>query len=413
MGDRRLEKIRDWAQQNLTGCILPWWCSEYIIDREHNCFYGVVTLDMQRNHNEPNGLTLLGRMLYIFSAAYRKYKGQIYRDRADFTYKVLMEKFYDKVYGGAFSAVNEDGVVVYDVKPNYCEAFFVMGLAEYYHATGCKDALDICMETVHKLERTKIGPGIYHATMNRDWSIRPGFDNGRGGGSMGLPNDAIMFSHHLCQAYYRLWQATHDEIIAQSLRDMIAFLLDKLYDPINMNFMTLVTQDFKRVGSRQSYGHDCELSYLVINIVNDIGEEPLKKKAYEIVKSILGKIVLHAFDENGALYNGVDLLTNEAGNVHVWWTQAEAVSAMLCGYEITGEDKYLTVCEKQIDFIDKYFVNRETGDWYNNILSDKNGGHLSDGQHGFDKLNPGKCPFHNGQMCMESIDRIDRLLGKA
>ena len=408
----RLQKIRSWAQFNLTGSILPWWCSEYIIDRENNSFYGLVTLDLKRSYKEPSGLTLIGRMLYVFSAAYKKLKGQIYRDRADFTYQVLMEKFYDKEYGGAVSAVDEKGNIVYDVKPNYCEAFFVMGLAEYYHATGCEEALKVCMDTVKKLEKTKMGKGIYHATMNRDWSIRPGFDNGRGGGSMGLPDDAIMFSHHLCQAYYRLWQATHDETIKQPLLDMVCFLLDKLYDPVYRNFMTLVSQDFQRIGTRQSYGHDCELSYLIINIVNDIGDNELKKKAHTIVKDVLDKIVNTAFDANGALYNGVDLISGETGNVHVWWTQAEAVSAMLCGYELTYEDKYLDACEKQIDFIEKYFVNKETGDWYNNMLSDETGGHLSDGQHGFDKLNPGKCPFHNGQMCLETIDRVTRILNQ-
>ena len=72
----------------------------------------------------------------------------------------------------------------------------------------------------------------------------------------------------------------------------------------------------------------------------------------------------------------------------------------------------MEACEKQIDFIEKYFVNRETGDWYNNIRSDETGGHLSDGQHGMDKLNPGKCPFHNGQMCLEVMRRADKMLGK-
>ena len=72
MEEMRLQRISTWAHLNLVGCILPWWCSEYIMDRENGGYYGVVTLEGERRPAEPKGLTLLGRMLYVFSAAYRK-----------------------------------------------------------------------------------------------------------------------------------------------------------------------------------------------------------------------------------------------------------------------------------------------------------------------------------------------------
>ena len=63
MDIERLKKIRTWANLNLTGTILPWWCSEYIMDRENGGYYGVVTLDGERGYSEPRNLTLLGSML--------------------------------------------------------------------------------------------------------------------------------------------------------------------------------------------------------------------------------------------------------------------------------------------------------------------------------------------------------------
>ena len=71
MINERLEKIRTWAHLDLVGDILPWWCSEYIMDSENGGYYGVVTLDGERNYSEPRNLTLLGRMLFVFSSAYR------------------------------------------------------------------------------------------------------------------------------------------------------------------------------------------------------------------------------------------------------------------------------------------------------------------------------------------------------
>ena len=66
MNTERLEKIRTWAHLDLVGTILPWWCSEYIMDHENGGYYGVVTLDGDRNYSEPRNLTLLGRMLFVF-----------------------------------------------------------------------------------------------------------------------------------------------------------------------------------------------------------------------------------------------------------------------------------------------------------------------------------------------------------
>ena len=64
------------------------------------------------------------------------------------------------------------------------------------------------------------------------------------------------------------------------------------------------------------------------------------------------------------------------------------------------------------DYIEKYFVDRIHGDWHNNVIVDETGLHIVDGMHGFDKLNGGKCPFHNSQMCFEVMERTARLLKK-
>ncbi|MGI5964143.1 MAG: AGE family epimerase/isomerase [Lawsonibacter sp.] len=413
MDKERLEKICTWAHLDLVGTILPWWCSEYIMDRSTGGYYGVVTLDGDRNYSEPRNLTLLGRMLFVFSSSYRYLNGRIYLDRANYAFEEMKNHFYDKEFGGAFVLLDADGTILSDTKPNYCEAFFIMGLAEYYHATGNEEALKMCLEACELMEtHAKIAPGIYHATLHRDWSPKPGFDNGRKNSSFSLPDDAIMYPHHLCQAYFRLYQATHNCTIAKVLKELVEIMIHQMYDEENHSFITLVTKDMKRFGNSISYGHDCELSYLLINIVDELELEDIKERAYQVVSQVLENIVERAFDPNGCLYNGANLDTGETGNVHVWWAVSEAVSAMLCGYDITGKTKFLDACEKQINFIEKYFVNRETGDWYNNIRSDETGGHLSDGQHGMDKLNPGKCPFHNGQMCLEVIRRIDKMLGK-
>ena len=66
------------------------------MDKETGGYYGVVTLDGERNYSQPRNLTLLGRMLFVFSSAYRYLKGRIYLDRANYAFEDLKNHFYDK-----------------------------------------------------------------------------------------------------------------------------------------------------------------------------------------------------------------------------------------------------------------------------------------------------------------------------
>lgn len=412
MNENRLKKLHKWAETNAASCIFPFWTSEYIMDQENGGFYGVVTLDMQRSNSEPRGLTLTGRMLYAFSSAYRVFGDEIYRQRADYTFRELISRFYDREYGGAFTTVTEKGEVLTTDKPNYCEAFLIMGCAAYYHATGDQEALRIAMESFRIMEtKAKFAPACYYGNMTRDFQPTEGFGFGRKGMESPFPPDAIMFPHHLCQAYLRLYQATGDPEVGSALRDMVSFIANSLYDDQYHCFKTVISKDGSRIGTNQSFGHDCEISYLAVNAARLVGGKALQEKIKAVVTDVLYHVLGHDFSPYGSLYNGGDLVTGEKKpKSHVWWAQAESVSAMLCGYALTGDEQFLSACETQADFIEKYFVNREHGDWYNNILVDETGGHIVDGMHGFDKLNPGKCPFHNSQMCFEVMEHTAALL---
>ena len=408
--DMQLKKLHDWAENNARECIFPFWCSDFIRDPVNGGFYGRVTLDMQVDHTEPRGLTLAGRMVYAFSTAYRIFGEQKYAEAADYAYADLVKRFYDPEFGGAYTSVSAEGQTLADNKPIYCEAFWVMGCAAYGRARNDGRAIDLAMECARKLENCgKWAPASYYNNMNRDWTPAEGMGFGKGGG-FEIPEGAVMFPHHLCQAYVQLYRARPDEMIRKSLREMLDFILTRLFDPEHCCFKTIVAADGSRGGMHQSFGHDCEISYLAMTVAQLVGTEDEKRRMKELVTKVLYRILEADFDAYGSLCNGGDLTSGEREASHVWWAQAEAVTAMLCGYQLTGDRKFLDACMVQVEFIEAYFVDWEHGDWYSNILVDETGGHIVDGMHGFDKLNGGKCPFHNSQMCFEVMHRTAQMM---
>ena len=415
MQKERLQKLNGWARQNLTQYILPFWTSDFIIDHEYGGFYGRVSAAMEIDNTEPRGLTLAGRMTYAFSVAYRVLDDEVCKERATYAYRDLIRRFYDGEYGGAYPTVSAQGDVISDDKPTYCEAFLLMGCAAYYYATGDADALELAYQTFRLMEtKVKLRPGCYHNNMTRDWKPAPGmgFGSKKTSPAFSMPEGAVMFPHHLCQAYVLLYKATQNAAVGQALAEMVDFACDTLYDADYRCFKTIVEKGGTRVGTRQSFGHDCEISYLLQNAASLLGDHALAAKVDNICKQVLIQVLEHDYDAWGSLYNGCDLATGEPEKSHVWWAQAESVTAMLYGYELTEDTRFLSACETQADYIEKYFVDRIHGDWHNNVIVDETGLHIVDGMHGFDKLNGGKCPFHNSQMCFEVMERTARLLKK-
>jgi len=408
----KLLDLKSRAEANAKGCIFPFWTSEYILDKENGGFYGRVTLDMEIVKDEARALVLNGRMVYAFANAYMMFGDEIYLDRAKRAFDYLAKFFYDPVYGGAFNTVSHKGEPVDDSKPTYSESFLIMAAAAYYHATKDPEAYRVTMETFRIMEeRVKTAPAVYKNGFTRDWSRSA--EMKIGGKTMRMPS-GVMFQHHLCQAYEQLYRATGDPEVGKALREFAEYIATTLYDPEYKCFKGMMDDLGNRLGTHQSYGHDCEISYLAMDIAELVGDNALVEKTREVCRQVLYGVLENDFDDYGSLINGGDLAapkeSREREKSHVWWAQAEAVTAMLFGYQLTGDEKFLDASIRQLDYIEKYFVNKKDGDWYNNVIVDETGYRVVDGMHGFDKLNAGKCPFHNSHMCFEVIRRTDKLL---
>ena len=86
----------------------------------------------------------------------------------------------------------------------------------------------------------------------------------------------------------------------------------------------------------------------------------------------------------------------------VWWVQAETVVGFMNGYQRNPEKKeYLQAAEDVWDYIKTYLVDpREGSEWFWYVDADQ---HTSRQKP---IVEPWKCPYHNGRMCMEVIRRM-------
>lgn len=332
MQKERLQKLNGWARQNLTQYILPFWTSDFIIDHEYGGFYGRVSASMEIDNTEPRGLTLAGRMTYAFSVAYRVLDDEVCKERATYAYRDLISRFYDSEYGGAYPTVSAQGDVISDDKPTYCEAFLLMGCAAYYYATGDADALEVAYQTFRLMEtKVKLRPGCYHNNMTRDWKPAPGmgFGSKKTSPAFSMPEGAVMFPHHLCQAYVGRYPLATGQVYAA--RRHVG--QGECYPPYYLYPAGTDVWDVRY----QMPVEECGNMLIMLEAGRAFGADPALAKQYRsLLDTWVQYLVKYGEDPDEQLCTD-DFAGHLAHNVNL---AAKAIIGVACYARLTGEESY-------------------------------------------------------------------------
>lgn len=116
---------------------------------------------------------------------------------------------------------------------------------------------------------------------------------------------------------------------------------------------------------------------------------------------------------DSAYKNAFDTIQNALNNERegeridhkkIWWVQAESVVGFYNAYQKNpGKTEYLEASEKIWDFIQNHVIDNKSGEWIENISPDNT---FEPGQA---LVHPWKCPYHNGRMCIEMIQRLSQV----
>jgi len=102
---------------------------------------------------------------------------------------------------------------------------------------------------------------------------------------------------------------------------------------------------------------------------------------------------------DGSLLTEKNKATGHAVTIRSWWEQAETIVGYLNAFELSGNEAYLDIVINGWNYTKNHFVDYTNGGWYS-LVNEKGE------PAGRDKANFWTCPYHNGRMCMEVIERI-------
>ncbi|MFV0290745.1 MAG: AGE family epimerase/isomerase [Mangrovibacterium sp.] len=390
-----LDSFKEYAHIELTENILPYWIR--LIDVKYGGFYGQVNGREEINKNASKGSVITARILWTFSSAYRLLGNEEYLQAATHALRFLIDKCYDHVHGGVYWEVAHDGTPLDTKKQIYALGFAIYGLSEYYRATDNGEALTYAQKLFHDIEKHSfdIKKNGYFEAFTCEW----GEIKDMRLSAKDINERKTMNTHlHILEPYTNLYRVWKDEKLQNQLVNLVELFCQKFYDTETKHCILFFNDDWESKHRIVSYGHDIEASWLIHEAVLVLNDPKLLSEITPYVQHIA-----EAGDE-GYIPNGGMIYEMNADEQIIdadrhWWVQAEAIVGYLNIYQHFKTESYLQKAIQTWKFIQENIIDHKHGEWF---WSKKANGESNTAD---DKAGFWKCPYHNGRMCMEIMQR--------
>lgn len=383
------EEIR----RHLTDCIIPFW--RRLKDEEQGGYYGYMDHALKVDCKAVKGCILNSRITCFFANAYKTLGERSLLEEARHGYEFMQNYCIDREYGGVYWSVAYDGKPEDTTKHTYNQAFSIYALSSYYDASGDKRALDTAFELFHIIEERCMDEIGYKEAFDRAFRE---IENDKLSENGVIAQKTMNTLLHVFEAYTELYRVSGDRQVKERLQWILDMIAHKVYDPKLHRQQVFFDREMHSILDLHSYGHDIEAAWLIHRGTEVLGDKFYEEKMLPIVLDLTRQVYQSAFDGHSLANECEKGVVDET---RVWWVQAEAVVGFLNGYEAAPEHtEYLDAARAVWGFIREKLVDkREGSEWFWEV--NQKGEDVS----GKPIVEPWKCPYHNGRMCLEVIRR--------
>ncbi len=381
------------VKTHLVNDLIPFW--KKLRDDVYGGYYGWLSYDLVLDQKAVKGCILNSRILWFFSNAYMLLGDESLLEEAKHGYAFMREHCIDREQGGLYWSLAYDGTPEDTTKHTYNQAFAIYALASYYAASKDESALETAMDIYHIIEERCTDEIGYREAFDRSF---------REIGNDKLSENGVMAEKtmntllHVFEAYTELYRVSGDAGVKERLMWILDTIAEKVYDPALHRQEVFFDREMKSILDLHSYGHDIETAWLLRRGTDILGERSYAEKMLPIILDLTGQVYRAAFDGRSLANECEKGVVDER---RIWWVQAEAVVGFLNGYQLApAHEEYLEAARSEWEFIKTYMIDKRKGsEWYQEVDS------FGVPTAGEPIVEPWKCPYHNGRMCMEVIRR--------
>ena len=391
-----LESLREFYRKTLTEDVIPFWESR-ILDQEqggyYNCFdrSGVLERDVKCGW-------FLGRDIYTFARLYNEFeKNPEWLRLSEEGVSFLKEKAY--MGNGRFAQMmSRNGEIINGSISIFTDHFAVKGFYEYILASGKEECIPFAKDLTDRLFANVQAPEVL---------IQEGVQEG-------FKKHAINFMTLLLALESRkLFGDTYLKVLEQCVECSLYEFANEKYKAV----FEVIREDGSAYpegeGRLVDPGHGLEAMWFCMKAGLECNRRDWIDRASEAIDWLIDR----CYDE---VYGGFVQMTYVDGestegnyvlyddiqvpfDAKIWWIQAEALVALGMSALLTENEKHYEYFTKLHHYTEKYFHDREYGEWYSylyrngTILSDKKGTVL-------------KGPYHVPRCMLELVQLMDGYL---
>lgn len=381
------------AETNIFG----FWLK--LIDKENGGFHCLTDFEGNIQPGSDKGVLLHSRILWSFSSAYRTLGNTEYLDAAKHCFEFLVEKAMDDTHGGVYWMLDGQGEVIDTQKHVYNQGFAIYAFSEYYLASGDQNALKLAKQLFELIENHAFDKeyGGYIEAFDETWSSIPNHlvcDTAEG-----VLAEKSMNTHlHIMEAYTTLHRADANEHVQAQLEALVELTRDHIVDD-KLHYGLFFTRDWQCVSQDVSYGHDIEGTWLMDEAAGQLLDRELAADIFSLTTDMAKVTLLEGIDKHGAV-----LYELREGHLidsdRIWWVQAEAMVGFFNAYQKDPQIEFYEAAKNCWEIIQSQLVDKENGEWHSKT-NRKGEPYLDE-----PKVEPWKCPYHNGRACLEVYARI-------
>ena len=386
-----MERISGAAASMLTDIITFW---KNLRDDTYGGYYGYMSQALELNKEAEKGCILNSRILWFFSEAAMLTGREDLRQEADHAYAFLMNHCLDRQNGGVYWSMTYDGKPLDTTKHTYNQGFAIYALSSYYRLTGNQEALDTAKNLFALIEKHCTDEIGYLEAFTRDWQPESNEKLSENGVMAEKTMNTLL---HVFEGYSGLYKATEEEAVGKAMRWILDIYAKKIWSPELRRQLVFFDREYNSIIDLYSYGHDIESSWLMDWGCSLLKDPALAEKIAAINQEMAAATYAAAWNHD-SLANECD--RGEVNEWRIWWVQAESVVGLVHQWQKTGETIYADAAAKNYRFICDHVADKRPGsEWF--WCVDKFGAPIP----GKPIVEPWKCPYHNGRMCMELIRR--------
>ncbi len=352
---------------HLVAELLPLW-ERHGLDRAHGGYWNRLGSDLRPLPDGHKRLLVHARQLFSFPRGVELGAGAWAGGAAAHGLEFLLTRFWDRRFGGWFSATDDAGAPLDRRKDLYGHAFAIFALAHHYRVIREPESLRLAHATLEVL-RERL----------RD-TVSGGFFEGAGEDWQTLPGPRRQNPHmHLVEALLVLAEVAPDSGALREARALVDLLatrwLDARTGALGEHFDPIWQPLEGDAGRIVEPGHHFEWVWLLDRLgalERSDARRALSARLFDFARRF-------GVDSDGGVFDQVDRAGQPLAMTKRLWPQTERVKALAARTRATGDAETRRELESGLRYCFARHVDPKTRGWFEQLARD--GRVLSDAQY--------------------------------